>query len=463
MLTDIKRIRLLKREIKDSTLNRYFYDTVLLDTTSYISAIFHAQLFDVGEFELKLSYDKIAKAGVLDPLFNNAYTIMVEICGQSSGSVVESRVFKTTTISIINDENNNKIIKLSGVGALGFYKNIPFGRIRGSLSSATKTTVAEYEEAYFPEKLVISGYNYNNDYVATPLEHLFRKMIYPFGVLGGIRESADTLDVTSLCCPDLGMWIEQDKTRGIGDLLTEEEQSISIQKDMATWLKNWMITYQIGIIGSQYEQYTSSTPLDGYTVAGGEYPKLTIGKWRNSKYVFSDSDGSFDLSNIVWDRNYIGEAPLIKGQPFEAVGTDERVKKYDGIRLCGCYPKENIKNYGFPFGGNVMINGTLTFAPLDINYPVLVNSDFALDDVTTDDNRLSACQSLRAISEQNAPIYRNSITIDGTINVNDKPDIYLGDVVTIKVLNGLLTKTALITGFTYVSEGDGFKIEVDWE
>lgn len=460
MLTDIKKIRLYKREIKVSAVGRYYYDTVLLDTTSYISAIFHAQLYDLGDFELVLAYDTIAKTGVLTPLINGSATIIVELCGQSTGDIVESRVFKTTEFTIENDDNNNKTIRLKGVGALGFYKNIPFGRILGNQSACTKTAITG-GNAYFPTKLIIGGYAYNNDYVATPIEHLYRKMIFPFGVLYGARE---TIEGTELCCPDLGLWIKQDKSRGIGDLISNAEHSVALQADISKWLSEWMKSYGIGIIGSGYVRTGVGTPLDGHSVVGlGMLPQFTIAKLRNTGLTFRDSDGSFALNEVLIDRTYVGEGPLMQGQSMEEVGVDEQIQKYDGIKLCGCYAKENLNKYGFPFNGTLYVDGAEKYAPSDINYPVLVKSDFALDSVTDDTNRQLACDTLTGISKQQAPNYANTVSINGTINVANNPDIYLGDIVNISVLNGMIQRSAIITGFTYVSEGSGLKIEVDYQ
>lgn len=459
MLTDIKRIRLYKREIKVTTYGRIYEDYLILDTSSYISAIFHAQLYDEGDFQLVLSYDEIAKKGVLNPIIGNAATIIVELCGESTGTLPEMRVFKTTKVSIVNDDNNNKTVVLTGVGALGFYKNIPFGRISSTMSEVTATTLTD-GTVYAPTKLVIKGYYYNNDYLGVPLEHLYRQLIYPFGVVSGTRQ---TITGLGLCCSDLGLWIVQDRSRGYGDVMTPEEQDIAMQDDVSEWISNFMKSYNMGIVGCEYAITNSSTPVDGYTPASAIVPKMTIAKFRNTGLIFSDTDGSFKLNNIDFNRDYIGEAPLVRGQSLQEVGVDESVKTFDGIKLFGCYPKVNLKNFGFSIGGNIVIDGTTGYAGCDINKPPILESSYAIDDVTTETYRQEACDALTAISQQQSSLYSNSITINGVINVASKPDIYLGDSVVIKALDGAIIKNVVITGITYVSEGDGFKIEIDYE
>lgn len=463
MLTNIDAIRVYEQDIEGGSQssvfnNCYIYKPRLI-ITAYISAIFHAALYDEGDFELVVNYDEQIHDAIIRPIigyYDGEYfvrnNVFLELHGDSTGTRGEQRLFKATAAEIVSDENNNLTVKITGVGALGIFSRMSFGRV--VQSSAVQL---DAYETVIPKFLKLTGYR--NAFGATPLEHLYRMMILPFGVENSPR---DTIVGRNLYCPDMGLWLIQDTSHGTGDALDPAAEKIGIQPDFVKWASDWMRTYEMGIVSFEMAYITTES---GATYENGarlnRYAgKMTIRKNAESNLVFRDSTGDFTLASItITDENAHSQAPLMYGQEDEFAGAE--ISKISGQYLGNTEIVDHSEGAGLSYGGNVVLDGVTYFGKYDINKPQMKKSSYAAENVETDDKRAAACEVLKNESYLNAAGARDTISITGTINVNNRPDIALGDVVTISVLDAF-EKTVTITGFTYVSEGDGFMVEVEY-
>ena len=463
MLKNINAIRVYEQDIEGGSQssvfnNMYVYKPRLI-ITSYISAIFHASLYEEGDFELTVNYDAQIHDAIIKPImgyYDGEYfvrnNVFLELHGDSTGTRGEQRLFKATAAEIINDENNNLTVKITGVGALGIFARMSFGRI-------VESSAVQYDayETVIPKFLKITGYR--NAFGATPLEHLYRMMILPFGVENSPR---DTIVGKNLYCPDMGLWLVQDTSHGTGDALDASAEKIGIQADFVKWASDWMKTYEMGIVSFEMAfitsdsgaNYENGAKLNRYT------GKMTIRKNAESNLVFRDTTGDFTLTSItITDENAHSQAPLMYGQEDEFTGTE--TKKISGQYMGDVEIVDHSDGAGLSYGGNVVLDGATYFGKYDINKPQMKKSSYSAENVDTDEKREAACKVLKNESYLNAADACDTINIEGTINVNNNPDIALGDIVTINVLN-TFERSVTITGLTYVSEGDGFMVEVEY-
>ena len=468
MLTDIKYIRVWEQQIEiGKTTGKFrnqFNFLPRITLSSYISAIFHASLYEAGDFELVVDYDEDIYNYVMKPVIGYyegeyfvSHNVFVELCGQSTGTGEEQRLFKVTGVSLINDENNNLTVKITGVGALGVYANMGLCRYKNS-------SVVQYDsyENIVPKYLLITGQN--TALKSTELEHLFRMFILPMGTENSPRE---TLIGTNLYCPDIGVWVIKDSTNGDGVALTEDEEKISLQTDFQKWATDYMKSHGVGIVGFRTEYFTSETAYGGVlahyedgALLNRYTGRLVLRRNGTKDVVFSDKMGTFTLTSItISNTNVHNQAPLMYGQENEINPTDPKTVK--GVYLANTDIVDQTADAGFSYGGNMVLDGTDTFCQYDVNKPVIVKSSYKQEDASTDDGKTTICKVLRNESNLQAVNYTDTITIEGTINVNDKTDVGLGDIVTIRVLDAF-EEQVTITDITYVSEGDGFKVEVGY-
>lgn len=462
MLTDIKYIRFWERVVEQSSNKfntTYVYEGRAI-LASYISAIFHAQLYDKGDFELTCYYDDIMQNNLLEPLMGyyigDYFTrndMFVELCGQQSGIRAESRLFKVTQVSIVNDDSNNKTVKIVGVGALGIYASMPLVRI------SQASSVKEDSDGYLaPDILLLSGYEDTNNYHATPLEHLYRMMILPIGVDGGAR---DTIIGYDLYCPDMGLWIVQDTSAGTGDALTTAQESTGLQADFTKWACDFCETYNIGVVSAEMS-WASDAKVEAGASSERYAAKLTIKKTSASNLRVSDRNGTFTLTQIDFAvGNSLSVCPIVYGQENETTEAS-KPQKIAGQYLSNVNVSLHAEGSTLSLGGNVVKDSVTYYAPYDVVKPPLLKSSNAIEYVNTDDLRREICNRYAEESLQKGVGYSNTIAISGVINVSAGMDIALGDIITIDVLDGTFTQQVTVVGLTYVSEGDGFKIEVDY-
>lgn len=462
MLTDIKYIKFWERVVEAGSNKfntTYVYESRAI-LASYISAIFHAQLYDVGDFELTCYYDDIMQRNLLDPLMGyyigDYFTrndMFIELCGQQSGPRAESRIFKVTQVSIVNDDNGTKTVKITGVGALGIYASMPLARVLQA------SIVKEDADGYLaPDVLLLCGYEDINNFHATPLEHLYRMMILPFGVDGGAR---DTIIGYNLYCPDMGLWIVQDTSAGTGEALTTAQEATGIQADFTKWACDFCETYGVGVVASEMS-WASSAKVESGVSTDRYTAKLTLRKTAASNLRVSDRNGTFTLSQIDFAvGNALNICPIVYGQENETTEAD-KPQKITGQYLSSVNVALHAEGSTLSLGGNVVKDSVTYLAPYDVVKPTLVKSNTALEHVNTTDLRREICNRYNEESLQKSVSYRNTIAITGVINVSAGMDIALGDIITIDVLDGVFTQQVTVIGLTYVSEGDGFKIEVDY-
>lgn len=462
MITDIKYIKFWERVVEpaEGLFNTtYVYEPRAIIST-YISAIFHAELYGNGDFELCCYYDDIMQNNLLQPLMGyyigtyfTRNDMFVELCGKASGTRAESRVFKVKKVAIVNDSSNNKTVKITGVGALGLYENMPLLRMLNSSS-----VMIDNLEYLAPKILKIKGYDDTNSFHATPLEHLYRMMILPFGVDGGPR---DTIVGSELYCPDMGVWVKQDTSKGTGNPLTIAQEKIGIQTDFTKWAAAFCQTYNIGVVAAEMV-WAENAKVETGAATARYTAKLTICKTAATGLKLSDRNGTFTLSQIDFSvGNSLSICPLIYGQEDETDDA-ENPQKLTGVYLASVDVSDHVEGSTLSIGGKVLKDGAEYTAPYDAVKPPLIKASATLDNVNSDALRQELCDTLTEESLQKRASVSNTIAISGTINVNSEIDINLGDIVTIDVLGGAFSQDVTIVGLTYVSEEDGFKIEVDY-
>lgn len=356
-------------------------------------------------------------------------------------------------MSIINDDSNNKTVKITGVGALGIYASMPLARVLQS------TVVKEDSDGYLaPDIMLLSGYEDTNNYHATPLEHLYRMMILPFGVDGGAR---DNIVGYELYCPDMGLWIVQDTSAGTGEALTTAQESTGLQADFAKWACDFCETYNVGIVASEIA-WADIAKVEAGASSERYTAKLTIKKTAASNLRVSDRNGTFTLTQIDFSvGNSLSICPIVYGQTNETTEAD-KPQKITGQYLANVNVSLHAEGSTISLGGNVVKDSATYAAPYDVVKPTLLKSSNEIEHVNTDDLRREICNRYAEESLQKSVGYSNTIAISGVINVSAGMDIALGDIITIDVLDGTFTQTVTVVGLTYVSEGDGFKIEVDY-